>query len=263
MRSNHALRRRAGFAALYVSGKLVGSGRWRAFQATTSHGKPTGVRLRGVTKRLEHKLFSAGALPSIARRADPKPGGHWKGPNGGRNRGAKVDAQLTRLINAGPSAWKNVAHVYVLTRIVLTALRERGLEPVVAQRVVLSEAHRIGTAADIVCYSASQNRLVVVELKCGHDHGRKASATLHGRACAMRAPFSKVSDCVVHRHLAQLAVTRELLLRETALLTKLAELGVGVAVDGLLLYANDEGAEFFALDTWWQKRSAKLLATLA
>lgn len=242
---------------------LVGSGKFRGF-AVLRQGKKTSRKLRGLTKRLEKRVWSSGTLPMIAKRSNGRAGGHWKGVKGGRQRGAKVDAQLTRLINAGPAEMKRAHHVYRLTKMVLAGLSSQGLEPVLAQRSVISEIHRIGTAADIMAYDKKTNRLVVVELKCGFDNGRTAPAVgRSGRACKMGAPLGRASDCNVHRHLAQLAVTRELLSREKATLTRIGELGLDAEVGGVLMYANDEGVEFHALSEWWVKRAPRVLNAIA
>ena len=242
---------------------LVGTGRFKGF-SPLRQGKKTGRKLRGLTKRLEKKAWSTGTLPMIAKRSNGRAGGHWTGTNGGRQRGKKVDAQLTRLINAGPSAMKNALHIYRLTKMVLAGLASRGLEPVAAQRAVISEAHRIGTASDIMAYRKKTNKLVVVELKCGYSNGRTAAAVNHdGKACKMHAPLSGAWDSNVHRHLAQLAVTRELFVREKNTLDRLGELGLEREVDGVLMYADDEGVEFFELTDWWVKRGSKLLNAIA
>ena len=241
---------------------LVGTGKYRGF-TVLRQGKKTNVKLRGLTKRLEKKLWSGGTLPSIARTSNGKAGGHWKGPKGGRQRGAKVDAQLTRLVNAGPSEMKKAHHVYRLTKMVLSGLSSRGLEPVIAQRAVISETHRIGTAADIMAFDKKANQLVVVELKCGFDNGRTAAAVHKGKACKMSKPLSGASDCNLHRHLAQLAVTRELLTREKDTLDRLGDLGLERDVGGVLMYANDEGVEFHSLGEWWAKRAPRMLNAIA
>lgn len=241
---------------------LVGSGKYRGF-AVLRHGKKTNTKLRGLTKRLEKKIWSSGALPSIAKRSNGRAGGHWKGKQGGRQRGTKVDAQLTRLVNAGPAERKRALHVYRLTKMVLTGLASRGLEPVVAQRAVISETHRLGTAADILAYDKKANHLVVVEVKCGFDNGRQAAAVRNGKACKLAAPLRRASDCNVHRHLAQLTVTRHLFLREKQTLDRLGELGVERDVGAVLLYANDEGVEFYPLTEWWVRRAGKVLTAIA
>jgi hypothetical protein len=135
----------------------------------------------------------------------------------------------------------------------ISALSEHKLQPVCAQRVVASAQHRIGTAADIVCFDARRSTLVVVELKCGFDGGRKAPAEKGGAACKMKAPLSKLPDCNVNRHMAQLAITWELLRREK----------LPLPLDrGVLLYVNDEGAEFFELAAWWKKKAPALLDSI-
>jgi len=241
---------------------LTGSGKFRGF-TVVRQGKKTNVKLKGITKRLEKKLWSKGMLPSIARHSDPKPGGHWKGKQGGRKRGARVDAQLTHIINSGPAAMKNATHTYKLTKMVLSGLAARGLEPVMAQRAVVSENLRLATAADIVAYNKKKNRLVFVELKCGFDHGRQAAAVKKGKDCKMNAPLGGARDCHVSRHLAQLAATLEMFVREKDTLTRIGELGVEQEAEGVLMYANDKGVEFYELSEWWTKRAGKVLNAIA
>lgn len=244
---------------------LTGSGRFRGF-TVVRQGKKTNTKLKGITKRLE-KLWSAGTLPLIARHSDPRAGGHWGGKQGGRKRGTKVDAQLTRIINSGPAAMKKALHTYRLTKMVLSGLASRGLEPVMAQRSVISETLRLATAADIVAYDKKKNRLVFVELKCGFDHGRSAAAvkTVAGKqkACKMNAPLGGASDCNVHRHFAQLAATRELFVREKETLARVGDLGIEQDPEAVLMYANDSGVEFYELTDWWSKRASKILTAIA
>lgn len=241
--------------------KLVGVGKHKGF-VPVRQGFKTGRKLRGLTKRLEKKLWSSGVLPLIARTSKGRAGAHWKGKNGGRTRGSRVDAQLTKLVNAGPNAMKKQLHVYRLTKIVISGLHERGLEPVIAQRCVISERYRIGTAIDIVCYHKAENQVVLVELKCGYDGGRTAAAMQNGKACRMRGPLSGASDCNVHRHLAQLALTHHLFCSEKDTLKKLGDIGIEKDVKAVLMYANDEGVEFFELGTWWEKKGDQLLKCL-
>ena len=243
-------------------GKLVGGGKFKGYQAT-SQGRLCGSKLKGVTKLLHKRIYSNGILPLIARKADPRKGGHWKGKCGGQNRGTRVDAQVTRIVNAGASALKQIQHTYVLTKHVFAALKQRRLEPLLAQRVVLDQSRRVATAADLVCFDSRSNHLTIVELKCGYDHGRQAPAeSVSGKICKMRSPLAKAPDCNLNRHLAQLAVTRELFVREKALLKKMKTLGVNADVHGLLLYAADKGVEFYDLDDWWKKRAPKIVAVL-
>lgn len=243
-------------------GKLVGEGRFKGYQVVRQ-GYLVGNKLKGITKLLDRRVFSDGKLPLIARKADPRPGGHWTGKNGGRSRGAKVDAQVSRIVNGGASAMKKIMHCYSLTKMIFAALKQRKLEPVMAQRVVLAEGKRVATAADLVCYDTQEHKLVVVELKCGFDHGRRAAAETDNKPCKMQAPLSRVLDCNLHRHLCQLAVTRELLTRENETINRLAELGLSTDVGGMLLYAADSGVEFFELDEYWRKRGPKILDALA
>jgi hypothetical protein len=74
----------------------------------------------------------------------------------------------------------------------------------------------------------------------------------------MKAPLSKASDCTLHRHLAQLAVTHHLFMREKDAIKKLSNMGIE-SVEGLLLYANDSGVDVYILDPWWVDKASKIL----
>ena len=229
--------------------KLAGSGKFKGYVRVNADGT-TGRKLKGITKALDKHVFSGGALPwgSGSRLG-------WKGKGGGRRRGSAVDAQLSRIVNSGAKTKAK----FRLTRMAVAALKKVGLEPVVAQRAVASG--KLGTAADLLCFHKKDNQLVVVEVKCGFSE-RHAPATKEGRRCKMRAPLSQVEDTALHRHLAQLVVTREMLSRDKAVTGKLKELGLDTDLGALLLYLDDESAELFELPEWWTRRGAKLLKTL-
>ena len=241
--------------------KLVGAGFKRRFEMVLQGGG-RGQSLRGLTKRLEAKIFSFGQLPAVATAATVRPGGgHWRGRDGGRRRGSAVDAQVSRL--AGMSAEKRFnSKMLVLTRLVFSALSKQGLEPVMGQRAVCSNTHRIGTAADIVCHDSANNRLVLVELKCGHTGSKTAAAVLDGKSCNMQRPLHKAADCVLHRHLSQLAVTHNLFCREKSTLSRLGSVGID-SVDGMLLYACDEGVEVYPLVPWWKGKAVGMLESMS
>lgn len=230
--------------------KLSGTGKFKGYVRLNADGT-AGRKLKGITKALDKHVFSDGTLPwgSGARAG-------WKGKGGGRRRGSAVDAQLSRIVNSGTK----VPAKFRLTRMAVAALKKSGLEPVVAQRAVASGV--LGTAADILAYHAKEKRLVVVEIKCGFTDVRHAPATKDGRRCKMRAPLAQVVDSALHRHLAQLAATREMLLRDKAVVGKLKELGLDSDLGAILLYLDDETAERFELPEWWARRGAKLLKTL-
>ena len=236
--------------------KLVGSGITKHFEVKDA-GTRRGLKLKGLTKRLQSHIFSDGELPSIAKASAAPAGGHWRGPDGGRRRGSAVDAQVSRL--AGVSADKRYGSKMLnLTRMVFAALSTRGLEPIMGQRAVCSQLHRVGTAADIVCHDAEKNAVVVVELKCGHSGARTAAAVRGGKACNMKGPLGKAADSTLHRHLAQLAVTHHLLTREKDTIKKLSNMGIE-SVEGVLMYANDSGVDVYTLDNWWISKAPKIL----
>lgn len=238
--------------------RLSGRGKFRGFELLRQ-GKPTGAKLKGLTKRLSNKLFSDGKLPSIATRGTERRHG-WQGTGGGRRRGTAVDAQLSKAINAGKVTPQKGQ--YTLTKLALIALHEHGLVPVVAQRGCCSELCKLATAADVICYEASSSRLVVVELKCGHSGSKTAAAVSNGTQCTMAAPLGKVADNVLNRHLAQLAVTRELFAAEATTLSKLNDLGVASAIGAVLLYVNEDTCELFPLPKWWSERAPRMIQSL-
>lgn len=239
--------------------KLSGVGRFRGFQLL-KQGKPTNVKFPGLTKRLDSQIFSDGALPHVATHGSERRTG-WKGKTGGRKRGSAVDAQLSRSINAGKVSPQK-GH-YSLTKLVLIALSEFELVPIMAQRGCCSVQHRVATAADILCYNSKTNRVVVVELKCGFSGSRQAAARLNGVACKMKSPLGSAPDCVLNRHMSQLAVTTHLIESELSTMSKLASLGINVdCVEGVLLYVNEEKCDMIPLPEWWKSRSQKIVQAL-
>lgn len=240
--------------------KLVGSGPFKHFEIKAA-GTGRGMRLKGITKRLQSHIFSDGDLPSIAKSSAAPAGGHWRGPDGGRRRGSAVDTQVSRL--AGVSSDKRHASKMLnLTRMVFSALSTRGLEPIMGQRAVCSQLHRVGTAADVVCHDAKNNAVVVVELKCGHGGARTATAIRNGEKCNMKPPLARAADNTLHRHLAQLAVTHHLLSCENQTAKRLSNMGIG-RLDGILMYANDSGVDVYNLDQWWVNKASQILNKLS
>ena len=204
--------------------KLMGSGINKRFEIRDVASK-RGIKLKGLTKRLKSHVFSDGELPVIARSSTTSMGKYWRGPGGGLRRGSAVDSQVSRLANCTKNK-RNSSKMLNLTRMVFTALSVRGLEPVMGQRAVCSQFFRVGTAADIICYDTTNNAIVVVELKCGFQVARTAAAIEDGNACNMKGPLCKVSDSILHRHLAQLAVTHHMFVSETKTIAKLKGIGV-------------------------------------
>ena len=239
--------------------KLVGSGITKHFEVKQT-GTTRGIRLKGLTKRLQSQIFSNGDLPMIAKASAPPAGGHWRGPGGGRRRGSAVDSQVSRLAGVSPEK-RYAANMLNLTRMVFAALSTRGLEPILGQRAVCSQLHRVGTAADVVCHNATTNAIVIVELKCGHSGARTAAALSGGKACTMKCPLAKAPDSTLHRHLAQLALTHHLFMKERETMKKLMNMGID-RIEGILLYANDASVDVYELDDWWMRKAPAILEKL-
>lgn len=235
--------------------KLTGRGAHKRFEV------PGDCRFSGLTKRLQSRIFSEGTLPRCAVKSAAPAGGHWRGPDGGRRRGSAVDAQVSRLASASESA-RRTSRMLNLTRHVFAALNSRGMEPLLGQRAVCSKAHRVATAADVVCFDSTSNCLVIVELKCGHSGSRTAAATESGRKCAMKRPLCKAHDCVLHRHFAQLAATLRLFEGEERTMQKLHGMGIQ-GVRAKLLYANDQTVDVYDLPNWWAAKAPEILQAVA
>tara|TARA_Y100000389_G_scaffold62579_1_gene58619 strand:+ start:5984 stop:6748 length:765 start_codon:yes stop_codon:yes gene_type:complete len=241
-----------------VPGKLTGKGKYKGFELL-KHGKPSGTKLRGLTKALEHRVWSEGSLPERATRGTVKRAG-WKGRGGGRKRGTAVDAQLTRQVNSGKT--KPTKGQYTLTKLTLAALAENGLEPVACQRVVCAPFQRVGTAIDVLCYEKATAQMTVVELKCGYSGDIVAPAQKGGKNCQMQGVLHRAVDHTLNRHMAQLACTREMFVRERKALEKMQTIGINNTVGGALLYVNDEETALYTLSDWWIQRAPKIIDTL-
>ena len=232
-------------------GKLSGSGKFKCFRARTASNRPTGPKLRGITKLLGKRLYSSAELPSTGEWR----GGAWQGPGGGLRRGKAVDTQVSRLANVSAAARKK-AKMLKLTRLFFKALTYHHLVPVGSQRVVIDSTKRIGTAIDVVC-TRGEHELVLVELKCGFSGARAASA-----GTRLQVPLGKAKDSALHRHFAQLAATLRLFEREDDTLAQLAAKGIDT-VSGVLLYVDNAASELFTLPAWWRKRGSKIVDRIA
>jgi hypothetical protein len=237
-------------------GRLCKSKKYTCYRAVAPNGRPSGKRLGGVAKRLSETLWSNGELPCERENR----GGAWKGLGGGRRRGRAVDSQVSRLCNATAHV-RSSARMLKLTRISLIALEYHGLLPVTAQRVVLDERRGVGTAIDIVC-RRGEDELVIVELKTGYLGCKSVPAALNGFVCKFAAPLSTATDCVLHRHFAQLSATLALFASEGRTRSDLAQRGL-TKISAAVLYVSDAGSELHPLPGWWQRRGEQLLDVIA
>lgn len=227
-------------------GKLVKRGKFACFRARTASNRPTGPKLRGITKLLSQKIHSSTEPPTQSSWR----GGAWQGEGGGLRRGKAVDAQVSRLANASMLARKH-SRMLKLTRLFFGALTYHGLTPVGSQRVVIDRERGIGTAVDVVCMRG-KHELVLVELKTGFGGDRTRSA-----GTFMQAPLKKAKDCHANRHFAQLAVTMHLFHQEEETLAKLRAKGID-EVSGCVLYVDGDSSEKFELPEWWRKRGGRI-----
>lgn len=241
-------------------GKLT-KGQYKGYRAIDAHGAFEGPTLKGITKRLAAKLYSRGELDDSAVSSTEWTPGAWQGNNGGLRRGKAVDSQVSRLANESANA-RTKASKFKFTSLAFSALAKAGLEPIIGQRVTLSRTHGIATAADMVCYHAATNALVVVELKCGFSGNRTMPATFKRKPQKMRSPCSGADDCLLNRHIAQLAVTRHLLATEDRLMSQLKNAFSITEIRGCLLYVCDRDTQMHELGKWWQKRGRALVELL-
>ena len=232
------------------SGKLVKNGKFSGFRATDSNGKPTGPLMRGITKLLETRLYSDAELPTECFGFSG-----WKA--GGLARGRAIDAQVSRLASASASKRESQSK-YKLTTLAFHALKRLKLEPLCGQRVVAAARRNLATAADVIAYNPETHALVVVELKTGYSGPRTlACASPRGTPRKMQPPLSRATDCVLHRHMAQLTVTRALLLEEREFKDILKR--YDLSTEGVLLYVDQEKTELHTQQDWWTKRGKTLL----
>ena len=216
----------------------------------------SGTVLRGVTKRLEHNVFSRGMLPSIARYGNERRS-TWRGPQGGRKRGTAVDAQVSRLASASVDKRRGSRMLRPSKRLFDT-LKSKNISIVMGKRGVCSPFHRIGTEVDLVCYDEINDALVLVELKCGHTGCKLAGAVLGTHTCNMNGPLHKAVDNTLNRHMAQLAVTHRLFVNEKDTMEKLDQMGVR-EVKGMLVYTTDDEVSIYDLDKWWIQKASGIL----
>lgn len=233
--------------------RLSGAGKFKGFRVVRNQ-KLTNRSLRGLTKRLQCKVFSKGSLPAEARKGESR-GKLWKGVQGGRKRGAAIDRQVSAVVNK-----RAPKRLHKLSKVVLNALSGLHLTPVIAQRGVAHEPSNVASAADIIAYDATTKTLVVVELKTGHAHGKLLAAKCNGVDQTMSGKLHRASDCVAHRHLAQLSATRQMLVNEEELMRKLKVMGVQ-KIGGMLLYATETRVETVTLAPWWSDRGPVILNT--
>ena len=242
-------------------GKLV-RGKFTGYRVFDSSGSATGPMLRGITKLLHSKLYSKGELQEESISSTDFKRTVWKGQKGGLKRGRAVDAQVSRLAGASSNA-RNNASKFKLSKMAFSALEKAGIQPVCGQRVVLNAEKRIATAADIVGYRESDNSVVVVELKCGFSGTRTLPALHKSKPQTLQSPCSTAVDCVLNRHLSQLATTRQLLANETTFVSTLKKKFGVHSVQGVLLYACDRDTALYPLSEWWMRRGGKLVDTIS
>ena len=222
------------------------------------HGRYGWRETQGLTKVLNKKIILTASCPrSRCGAADRAGTGEALMP--GASAARNVDAQVSRVINQGPSAANTLTST---THKDLLRRDDQARTDTDPRSSALSCSCRVGTAADVIAYDEAHNRLVVVELKSGYDQGRDLPATRGGKECRLSAPLSGVKDTTRARHMTQLLATWAMLKREKKLFERLAELGVNAEVGAVLLYCNDQGAESAELCDWWFRRGAALLEAL-
>jgi len=79
----------------------------------------------------------------------------------------------------------------------------------------------------------------------------------------MRQPLHKAADSLAHRHIAQAALGRELLLRDASFAPELRrDFGVDQVRAGVL-YANGVSVDLLEVPAWWTEKAYAALLALA
>lgn len=218
-------------------------------------GVPAGPPLRGITKIMETRFFSKGNLPHSATHGfDPA---RWSKATG-RQRGDRVDKQLTRVVNEGGKA----AASYKLTRLILAFLEGQGMKPILCQRVVCCPARRVATAIDLIAYDVVEACLWCVELKVGFSGDREAAAESHGRPCSMKEPLGRAKDCIFNRHALQAVLGMRMFMGEPGVAEGLATKFSVTDVRAAILYANGSSLDLVVPDKWWSNKVDLALSQL-
>jgi hypothetical protein len=176
-------------------------------------------------------------LPSVSRRGD---GSRFCG----QKRGKLVDTQIGSIANGR----RPPAKPYQLTQLLLAYFEKHQIMLLGAQVAGMRRTNRLATAADLVAKQG--NKLLIIELKCGHAAGRTAAAVYRGKPQMMKGPLKRATDCVLHRHFSQLSATMALLAPTLAPIAKKHEL----VIKGVVLYANQDGVTAYTIPKWWTKR---------
>jgi hypothetical protein len=233
--------------------RLSGRGSRRCFVECETKKK-----LKGLTKMLESRLFSDGMFAKEATHGhDP---GRWSHTSG-RARGARVDAQLSRIVNGNLSA---SAARFKMVSMLLAFLKTRKLTPVIAQQIVRFRSTRLATAIDLVCHDEVEPHVLwLCELKTGYAGDRDLPARKQGRPCFLKAPLQKALDSHRNRHIAQAALGREMFLSDATLVSSLQQRFGICETRVAVLYVNGNGAELVQPDeSYWHKKAPLALRQL-
>lgn len=222
--------------------------------------KKGGAVFRGLTKRLDLKLFSKAHLPRAKLHSTQSKIKGWKGANAGRKRGMAVDRQLTAIANATE---KSNARRFCLTTLALASLESYGLSPICGQRGVRHQRSHIATAVDLMCIHRERRELWLVELKCGFEGVRSQPGKLRGKDATFLGAFKQCSDTAEHRHMAQLAMTYLMFRSEQSTLRQLEAQHDISRVRACVLYLCESGVDFVELPDWWRKRAGKMIELIS
>jgi len=186
----------------------------------------------------------------------------WKGADAGLRRGTAVDAQITRLVQAGARVPEKGQ--FKLTQAILSALDLEGLVPFISQLPVANADSNVATALDVLCYSKNSEELAVVELKCGFSGDVLAPALgLTGGMCRMRRTLRSAPDCILNRHFAQLSCTLSMFAADPKFMSIVRAHGFKNVTRAVLVYADElqsgPRARVYQLPEWWKKRAPSVL----
>lgn len=234
--------------------KLSGRGKYRAFCEYDPLQRMFGkIKYAGLTKCLQRKLYPKKQLPigkACARLA-------------GFRRGIFIDKQLSKIANSQTRKVKRPNTLHRISKLVLAALATDGIELVCAQTPVSLPSHKVASAVDFIGIrrcddDPSAYELILIELKTGYDQDRTAASTNNH----MQHPFTLIEDTWCNRHLAQLACTWRMFVKNTPMINELYGQCAIRDISGMLLYATERDIEAVPLPKYWAHIATPILASV-
>lgn len=181
------------------------------------------IPLEGLTKRLHGVFWTSGTAPKVyegERAPSTAAGGASSCYYQGRSwkHGRKVHEDFARIV-------KNVTHQQTQKRDgsnmiakvdpcsyrMFVRLVKNDIIPIICEMIIFDEYSRMGTAIDCIAYDVKKGRVVVIEIKTGHETQRNYSAN-NGKKL-LKSSLSAIMDSPLNRASVQLVTSILILLR--------------------------------------------------